>query len=219
MSKLLRLGQMTVDAAPWEPISKAGVRPVRSAPEASGQGSQLSPANAEARLSEVQEQTRAAHQRGFAEGEAAARQQATAQLAAAAERMARTVEEIVSTRPRLRHEAEDDVVKLAMAVARRILYREVATDPEALLGLVRSAIDKLEGREIHRIRANPQDAAVLIQHFQQMSIPRRIEVLADAALERGSAHFETEHGLFDASIETQLKEIERGFSDVVKRST
>jgi len=43
--------------------------------------------------------------------------------------------------------------------------------------------------------------------------------LADAALERGAAHFETEHGLFDASIETQLKEIERGFTDVVKRPT
>jgi flagellar assembly protein FliH len=219
MSKLHRLGQMTVDAAPWEPVSKTGARPARSAPEGSGAGQQLCAQNAEDRVSDMQEQNRAAHHRGFAEGEAAARQQAAAQLQAAAERMARTVEEIVSIRPRLRHEAEDDVVKLAMAVARRILYRELATDPEALLGLVRSALDKLEGREIHRIRANPQDAAVLLQHFQQMNIPRRIEVLADAALERGSAHFETEHGLFDASIETQLKEIERGFSDVVKRST
>ena len=192
---------------------------MRSVPEGSGAGQQLSAQNAADRVSDMQEQSRAAHQRGFAEGEAVARQQAAAQLQAAAERMARTVEEIVGTRPRLRHEAEDDVVKLAMAVARRILYRELATDPEALLGLVRSALDKLEGREIHRIRANPQDAAILQQHFQQMNVPRRIEVLADAALERGSAHFETEHGLFDASIETQLKEIERGFSDVVKRST
>jgi flagellar assembly protein FliH len=173
---------------------------------------------------ERQAETRAqaAYQRGLQEGEAGARQQAAEQVQSALEQIARTSSELASLKPRLRHEAEEDVVKLAMAVSRRILHREIATDPEALRGLVRAALDKLDGREIHRVRANPLDVPVLEDHFrslfEKMGLPRKIEILADAALERGAAIFETAHGALDASVDTQLKEIERGFTDLMRRS-
>lgn len=167
---------------------------------------------------ELNDRVQASYKRGLEEGEAAARQQSAAQLQTALERLARTIEEIAGGRQRLRHEAEEDVVKLALAIARRILYRELATDASALLGLVRAAFDKLDGRGIHRVRANPQDAPILQQYFQQMGTPYKIEVFADQTLQRGAALFETEHGSFDASIDTQIDEIGRGFADLVRRS-
>jgi len=178
--------------------------------------------DADARIRDLErqlnERVHVAYQRGLQEGEAVGRQQGAAQVQAPLERLARTIEEIAGIRPRLRHEAEEDVVKLALAIARRILYREIATDPAALLGLVRAALDKLDGRGIHRVRANPQDAGILQPHFQQVGLPYKIEVFADPALERGAAVFETEHGSLDASVDTQLNEIERGFADLVRRS-
>jgi flagellar assembly protein FliH len=212
-SKLHRQDLATSDAADWSPLSKTGAHPVqnvRQAQDGDARGGDLE------RL--LNEQVKAAYQRGLQEGEAGGRQQAAVQIQASLERLARTVEEIASIRPRLRHDAEEDVVKLALAIARRILCRELSTDPAALLGLVRAALDKLDGRGLHRIRANPQDAAALQQHFQQVTTPYKIEVFPDPALERGAAVFETEHGSLDASVDTQLNEIERGFADLVRRS-
>jgi len=171
---------------------------------------------------QMQQREQAAYQRGLQEGEARARQQGAAQaqaeLQAALGRIGKTVDEISSLRSRLRHEAEEDVVKLAMAIARRILNRELATDPGALLGLVRSALDKLDGRELHRVRLNPQDAPVVQQFLQTLGTPRKIELFPDPALARGSAILESNHGSLDASIDTQLNEIARGFADLVRRS-
>ena len=219
-SKLHRQGLTNSEASAWVPASKTGAQPVQSVRDSMAGSIQTQDTDARIRDLERQlhERVQAAHQRGLQEGEAGGRQQAAAQVQPELQRLARTIEEISSVRPRLRHEAEEDVVKLALAIARRILYRELATDPAALLGLVRAALDKLDGRGIHRVRANPQDAGVLQQHFQNMGTPYKIEVVADPALQRGAAVFETEHGSLDASVDTQLNEIERGFADLVRRS-
>ena len=50
------------------------------------------------------------------------------------ERLARAIDELAGLRPRLRQEAEADLVQLALAIARRVLRREIAVDPEALHG-------------------------------------------------------------------------------------
>ena len=68
---------------------------------------------------------------------------------------------------------------LALAVARRILHRELTVAPEALLGLVKAALDKMEAREVHQVRFRPEDAAMVRQFFEQMGLPQRVEVIAD----------------------------------------
>jgi flagellar biosynthesis/type III secretory pathway protein FliH len=42
-------------------------------------------------------------------------------------------------------------------------------------------------------------------------------VVPDAARELGSVVFETERGSLDASVDTQLEEIERGLTDRLRR--
>jgi flagellar assembly protein FliH len=44
-----------------------------------------------------------------------------------------------------------------------------------------------------------------------------VEVVADAAREPGSVVFESERGNLDASVESQLREIERGLADRMRR--
>ena len=80
------------------------------------------------------------------------RQEQGAQVEAMNVRMARTIEEMSGLRQRFRHEAEEDVVALAIAIARRILHRELTVAPEALLGLLKAALEKIEVREVHRVR-------------------------------------------------------------------
>ena len=74
---------------------------------------------------------------------------------------------------------------LALAMARRILHRELTVSPEALLGLVKAALEKMEAREVHQVRVSRQDAAMVRQFFEKMGLPQRVEVIADAGPDAG----------------------------------
>ena len=113
-------------------------------------------------------------------------------------------------------EAEHDTVKLAIAIARRILHREITADPDAIVGLVKAAFEKLDARETHRLRVAPADAALLGAHRGRLDFPPALEIASDASLRPGSAIFETSRGELDASIDTQLGEIDRGLADLVR---
>jgi len=158
-----------------------------------------------------------AYQRGLEEGKTEARREAAQSIEAMNLKLARSVEELAGLRQRFRHEAEEDVIALALAIARRILHRELTVAPEALLGLVKAALEKMELREVHRVRVSRADAPMVIQYFEKMGLPKPIEVVADPGLPRGAAIFDSSRGALDASVETQLSEIERGFADLVRR--
>jgi flagellar assembly protein FliH len=215
-SKVLR-GAAAVTAASltWPQAGRSGPRLAaerhEAEPDAAALGARLEHLEQEAERREQQ-----AFAAGFRKGEAAGREQASAQIEPALEKVAATVAELGTHRRKLRRDAEEDLVKLAVAIARRVLRRELQVDPDALLGVVKAALDKLEGREIDRVRVNPVDAPALQRLFERMSNAARIEVVADERLERGAAIFDTARGSLDASVETQLLEIQRGLADRIR---
>ena len=166
---------------------------------------------------ELSEQTQAAYAKGREEAESSASQQVLARVDAVAATLARGIDEITGLRQRFRHEAEEDVVTLAIAIARRVLHRELTVSPDSLLGLVKAALEKIDMREVHRVRMHPDYAPLLQANLEKIGLPRPVEVIADPALERGAVLVETSRGTLDASVETQLAEIERGFADLVRR--
>jgi len=167
---------------------------------------------------QLEQRTREAYQQGQTAGQAAAVQQAQQQLQPVMARLAKAVDEITGLRRRVRGEAEEDTVKLAIAVARKVLYREITVDSESLLGLVKAAMQRVDAREMHRVRMHPDDIPMLERSLQTSGMPARLEVMADPSLERGGLILETTRGNLDASIGTQLAEIERGFVDLLRRS-
>ncbi|MBL8173839.1 MAG: hypothetical protein JNK48_04170 [Bryobacterales bacterium] len=161
----------------------------------------------------IPERERAAHRKGREEGEAAA----AAKWQPALENAVRSISDLASLRARLRREAEQDVIRLASAMARRILRRELSIDPEAIAGLLKTAFDRLDMREASRIRVRPEDRDAVCAHLSRIGSPQRIDVVADPSLERGALLLECSRGQLDASVETQLEEIERGFADLLDR--
>jgi flagellar assembly protein FliH len=155
----------------------------------------------------------AAYQQGHSEGVAAAGQRLEPALAA----LRNMVISLAGAQKQFRAEAEAGTVKLAIAVARRVLHRELATDPEAILGLVIAAFQKLNARETHRLRVSPADLSILELNRERLNFPGNIEIVAESSLTSGSAIFETSRGVVDASVDTQFSEIERGLADVLRR--
>ncbi|HUJ22435.1 MAG TPA: FliH/SctL family protein [Bryobacteraceae bacterium] len=158
-----------------------------------------------------------ARQAAFREGEAAGRAQAQAEIRKAVERLAHGVQELSALRPRLRQQAEKDLVRLAVAVARRVLRRELTVDSQAVEGLVKASLERLAAEEVLRVRVHPAHESVLRTCLANGGRADRIEVIADPALECGGVVFETAHGDLDASVGTQLAEIERGLTDRLGR--
>ena len=104
--------------------------------------------------------------------------------------------------------------KLALAIARRVLRRELAVDPDALESLLLGALEKLRGQEISRVRVHPSHADA-DRRLPSEGVPRRGDRgdPGSGGEPPGTAIFETERGNLDASIESQLQEIERGLAD------
>lgn len=211
-----------VQPMPWRAV---GPPEGLLAPEGNQPGA-LSSATAgelQARLAALEQEARHrerdAHEAGLRQGRTQGAAEAQAALEPVLERLGHAVEEVINQRRRLRREAEEDVLKLALAISRRVLHRELSIDPEALLGVVKAALQTLEGRETHRLRLHSDHADMVRKHFEQLGRLERIEVLADSRLECGAVIFETARGNLDASIETQLQEIQRGLSDRLHRAT
>jgi flagellar assembly protein FliH len=160
---------------------------------------------------------RDAYQRGFSEGKGLGREQAAAELRPIQERMARTLGELSSLRSRIRKDAEGDLLKLSISVARRVLHRELTLDPESIEGLIRIALEKLQSRDVCRIRLHPDLEPAIRASIERFSNSQKVELIADPSLQCGDVLFETAHGNIDASIEAQLREIERGFADRLGR--
>ena len=216
-SKLHRGGGVPTEPVTWRRVPSLDSMPQEGAAFQSAgyspppSGPALHPGSA------LEQHLQGAYQQGFQDGQTAARQELAGQLDAMAARLARTIEEMSSLRQRFRHEAEEQVIALAIAIARRILHRELTVAPDALLGLLKAALEKIEVREVHRVRVRPEDAPLVQQHLERMGLPQRVELIADPGLEPGAAILDSSRGALDVSVETQLAEIERGFADLVRR--
>jgi flagellar assembly protein FliH len=114
------------------------------------------------------------------------------------------------------HAVEGEVVALALAVVRKILRREAQVDPMLLSGLVRVALEKMAASQTVRMRAHPSQISAWQEYFAQhadlLMVP---ELSGDASLDSNRCQLETELGVTDLSLETQLKEIEQGLFDLL----
>jgi flagellar assembly protein FliH len=160
---------------------------------------------------------REAYQRGFLAGQAAGREQGRAEVQPLLDQMGRSLATLAGMRSNLRSDAEKDLVKLAVAIARRVLHRELTLDPGSIEGLIRVALEKLEARELCRVRVHPDQEAAIRNSLERFSNSQKVELIADSSMQCGDVLFETTHGDLNGSIEAQLQEIERGLADRLQR--
>jgi flagellar assembly protein FliH len=198
------------------PGRKPSYLPDRSAPPPAG--APVADAAPPTPPPDFEDRLREARALGTREGEALGRNRAKAEMQPILERLGRSIEEISGLRARLRREAEEDLVRLALAIARRILRRELAVDPDALHGLVLGALEKLQGQQICRVRLHPSHAVLVSACLKQMAPASPIEIIPDSSREPGTVVFESDRGNLDASVESQLREIERGLADRLRSS-
>jgi flagellar assembly protein FliH len=161
----------------------------------------------------AEQQARQAYETGLRTGEGAARKALEVETRAVIDRLTVTIADVAATRADIIQRAEADTVRLAIEIARRVLHRELSVDSNALQALTRSALQKLQSQEIHRVRVHPDQEKPVRASLLEHGRGQTIEVIADPALAPGGLFFDIGRGALDASVGTQLDEIVRGLTD------
>jgi flagellar assembly protein FliH len=159
----------------------------------------------EAQLITVRDQ---AFEAGRRQGE----QHAQSEFAPISEKVKRSIADTICTRADARHSAERDVVELALQIARRILHRELATDPTSLAALAKVVFQRMARAEAYTLTIHPQFLPA-VQSVLSGSQSARVKIDADPACSPGTFIIKSAEGTIDASIDTQLEEISRGLAD------
>jgi flagellar assembly protein FliH len=155
-------------------------------------------------------------EQGFREGMARARAESEAAITQQRDAISTALKEFVHQRDAYFHHVEGEVVALALAIVRKILRREAQLDPLLLSGLVRVALEKTAMSQTVRLRVNPSQIPAWKTYFSQLSdLPVLPELSGDASLEQNQCQLETELGVTEINLETQLKEIEQGLFDLL----
>lgn len=153
-------------------------------------------AQAEAETARILEEARA---RGEAEGRAQGAAEAAALRAAASAVLARARAE----RRRILASLTQDVARLALAVARRVLEQDVSGQADAVVALTRRLSRRLEGPVT--VRVHPHLAPLLEAEMAGSS--QAIRVLPDAGVDPGGVVVESDEGLIDATLAERLRRV------------
>jgi flagellar assembly protein FliH len=139
-----------------------------------------------------------------------------AALARNRDQISRSLSQFVLERQSYYRRVEGEVVELALAIARKILHREVQIDPNTLAGIVRVTLEKLDTGTKVDLHVHPQEAAAWRHYFacetQDVEPPGIHE---DPAIARGECRINTSLGSTEIGLESQLKEIETGLLDLL----
>jgi flagellar assembly protein FliH len=127
--------------------------------------------------------------------------------------IAEAVSRFASQRDTYFQNIEGEVVQLALSIARRIVHRESQIDPQLLTALVRHELEQFDAATSVRLVVSPD--ALDYWSEEANAMPRTVEVLADRSIASGTLRMETALGSTSINFEGELKEIERGFFDLL----
>lgn len=149
---------------------------------------------------------REAFAQGYAQGERAGVDVAARQLQTVHTRLGQTLDQLLNLREELTYRTERQVVELALAVASRILHREVSLDRELLLVMARIALDRMGDGITATIRLHPDDEAAA-RGTRETWPGGSVTIVADAAVRPGGCVVQTAAGQVEVGVDAQVKEL------------
>jgi flagellar assembly protein FliH len=153
--------------------------------------------------------------KGTEDGRATGKQAALAEHRANLEQLAKSltasVSDLDSSRGRLESAASTEVVKLAVAIARRVTKLQGSLDPSVLTENVREAMKLVIHSTDVRIAVNPSQKQTLAETLPQLRIQwpnlKHVELVEDASVAPGGCMILTVQGQIDADLDRQIDRV------------
>ena len=157
----------------------------------------------------------AAREEGLAQGIRAAEKSYRAKLA----RLDSLSASLQQERAEFFSRIEPELVRLSIAIAEKIIQRELDTQPDTVLHLLRTALTRIRDREHLRISVNPRDFDQVKQAREDLLSAvdglRKLEIVEDRRVGPGGSLIESPSGTLDARINTQLDQISQALTEAI----
>jgi len=103
---------------------------------------------------------------------------------------------------------ENDLVELVFSIARQLIRREINTQPDQIIAVIRDSLGVLPtGARDIRVFLHPEDAK-LARELMSLSEQEQVwKIIEDPSLTRGGCRVQTEHSRVDATVESRLNEV------------
>ncbi|HQU28395.1 MAG: hypothetical protein KC563_02845 [Nitrospira sp.] len=158
---------------------------------------------------------RQAYERGLEAGRAEERAACQAQVEEQITHLLNMAQHLGQVRVAGLEERQRDIVEIALAIARKILLKEMAVDREVVLRQVQQVLRLVSKRELVTIRVHPLDAQILKPFEPSLCSAGehqgQVVIESQEDLERGSCVVEQAGLLLDAKISRQLQTIAEEF--------
>lgn len=155
------------------------------------------------------EARRAGWEQGLSEGRIAAR----GELRLQAERMQQLLEQLAVPLAQTNDAVKEELVLLAMTIAKEILHRELTVKPADIHELVATAIKALSAGSRHvRVHLHPEDAHLLSAHLE-VNEGGSWKIIEDVSMSRGGCMVDSGSSHVDMRLETRLQEMLTRFQD------
>ena len=191
-----------------EPFLLEQLEPTAAVPDVEDLLAVVAAARAEADA--IREQARAEGLAlGRAEGAAAAREEALAQLAPAVQALSAAAEALVHERAQLADRTEERAVELALELADKVVAGAIEAQPARVVDVVRGALRCLIERERLQVLVHPDDLALVRESMAGLASElggiEHVEVQEERRVGRGGALVRTADAQVDASLNTKLE--------------
>jgi flagellar assembly protein FliH len=152
---------------------------------------------------------RDAFAKGYEQGERSGAEAAGKRGEAMLRRLADTLNELTTVRAQMIQQTERQIVELALAVARRVVHREVALDPDLLIAISRVALERLGESAQVSVKLHPDEFQAISAARVAEAAATNVKIVADPRVARGGCRVESEMGMLDAGVDAQIQEIAR----------
>jgi len=192
LSKIIRAGD-AAECQPWH------------LPEVQSPGGGGNKPMTARQLEEIQERARAeGFEQGLKEGREAGQQEFLVRIQMLEKMLGgleRPFEELDNC-------VEQQLAQLAMLVARQLVRRELATEPEQVIAVVREALAALPvaARDV-RLALHPEDVALIRQALSMQETDQTMQIVEDPVQSRGGCRVYTDVSQIDATVESRLNAV------------
>ncbi len=121
----------------------------------------------------------------------------------------RMLQEMARPLDELDDRIEEELVSLALAVARQLIRREIRTDPGQIVGVIREGIRMLPAAEGSiRLELHPEDAALVRELLRlEEGEERAWHIREDPTLGRGGCRIVNATSRIDATVENRIQQV------------
>ncbi|HLH31306.1 MAG TPA: FliH/SctL family protein [Terriglobia bacterium] len=152
-----------------------------------------------------------AFEQGYAEGERIGKQMGEKMIETVVKRYDNSVAQLAESHKQLVESMEEQTVRLALEIARKIVQRELTMDQDLVAALASVALKRVSGHQDITLRVSRHDFGRV--RVVVGNVNPAVTVKDDASLERGDFVVETGQTFLDGRVSTQIDALGKALFD------